>query len=236
MNIFNPNYNYPIEKPPTFYSIINSALNYGKNEDEKIKIFNFPIVAGRFVFDDFIYPLKDTSFDLNIFRPMFISHFLMRRIGQDTYLAFKLQLQSKLLEVMPKYKMLVDSFEKGYGNIETTNRQTEDKRNSNSESVSESKSAIKNTNDNRYSDTPQSKIADVKSGEYMTEYTFNESNSDNNNNIKSNVSGTDNSNLTEDIIKKQINNIELYKIFLDNNSSLLNKMLKEFDSLFYQLV
>ena len=226
--MFNPNYNYPIEKPPTFYSIINSALNYGNPENEKIKIFDFPIVAGRFVFDDFTYPLKNSSFDINIFRPMFISHFLMRRIGQETYLSFKLHLQSKLLQVMPKYQMLVDSFESGIGSIETVKRNTEDNRNSNSQSVSNSKSIT----DNRYSDTPQNRIADVKSGENVTDFTYNQSDSD----ITSNVTGTDNSNFSEDVTRKQLNNLEVYKMFLDNNNTLLNNLLKEFDCLFYQLV
>ena len=124
----NPNYDYFLyggflvpfvpcinERPPTIYSLLESIVNYGKDDKTKIKDL---ASAGRSTIFDFDYPLsnKITKED---FEKMILNHFLMRRIGFETLTAFKIQLNVKLNEIMPMYNKLIDLLysENAFGEI-----------------------------------------------------------------------------------------------------------------------
>ena len=151
--------------PPTVYSLLNSYVNFDKEEQTKIKdLAN----AGRSMFFDFDYPLS-THVTKEKFECMILNHYMMRRIGYETVTASKLALEVKLNEIMPQYNKLFDAisnwdlFESG----ETVTRTSNDLRTTISNGTST------NTSDQRFSDTPQDQIQDVKDGKYVSQYSFN---------------------------------------------------------------
>ena len=88
------------DEPPTLYSLMNSYVNFNKPDDEKVKIIDLPSEFREYLFD-FDYPLDDTlkpQFEEN-----FLTHYMMRRIGFDTYMAFKIHLKDKLNSIMTKF-------------------------------------------------------------------------------------------------------------------------------------
>ncbi len=103
------------ERPPTLYSLLQSIVNYGKDEQTKIKDL---AKAGRTKIFDFDYPLSD-KITKEDFECMILNHFIMRRIGFDTLTAFKIQLDVKLNEIMPMYNKLIDLLyeENAFGEI-----------------------------------------------------------------------------------------------------------------------
>lgn len=92
------------EKPPTLYSLLQSIVNYGKDEQTKIKDL---AKVGRTTIFDFDYPLSD-KITKEDFECMILNHFLMRRIGFETLTAFKIQLNVKMNSIMPMYNKLID--------------------------------------------------------------------------------------------------------------------------------
>ena len=72
---------------PTIYSILESIVNYGK--DDKTKIKNLAKEGRQKIFD-FDYPLTD-NISKEDFECMILNKFLMRRIGFETITAFKCQ-------------------------------------------------------------------------------------------------------------------------------------------------
>lgn len=99
-----PTNNY---NPPTIYSILESIVNYGKDDKTKIKDL---AKVGRSEIFDFDYPLTD-NIKKEDFETMILNKFLMRRIGFETLTAFKIQLNVKLNEIMPMYNKMFDAIE-----------------------------------------------------------------------------------------------------------------------------
>lgn len=95
----------PLDKPPVLLSIIDDYVNYGKEERTKILDLS---EAGRELVFDFDYPLSEYV-DKDTFERTFIDHFLQRRIGAETFTAFKLHLRAKLNTIMPYYNLLFDA-------------------------------------------------------------------------------------------------------------------------------
>ena len=212
------------DMPPTLYSLMNSIVNY--NRDEKVKIEDLPKYAKDTIFD-FDYPLNN---DIKPhFEELFLSHFMMRRIGFETFTAFKINLKVKLNSIMPKYNFMLDGFSKldFDGDVEEHTR-TETNIGSNTAS---SDITINNTNDNRYSDTPENKLNDVQDGSYMTDYTYNQTNGETNNRS----SGTNNLDTTENIKIIKKDSIEEYEKFLKIANDVYTMIFNECDILFYQL-
>ena len=144
---FTPKIPTNCNKPPTIYAILNSIVNFGKSEKEKIKDL---AKYGRSTIFDFSYPLS-TKVNKEEFECMILNHFLMRRIGLETVTAFKIQLNVKLNEIMPLYNKLFDLL---YDNDllgEITKRQGTDNRTTNTinstEDESQTKSNKNSTND-----------------------------------------------------------------------------------------
>lgn len=156
------------DETPTLYSLMESYVNYGKEESEQVKIIDLPGAFKDYLFD-FDYPL-DNSLKPS-FEESFLNHYMMRRIGFETYMAFKIHLKDKLNTIMPKYNKLLLEFNnidfKGVKEIHTKSYR---------KAIDETTTGTSdNTTDNRFSNVPQNEISDVQSGTYMTDYTLNTS-------------------------------------------------------------
>lgn len=164
-------------KPPTIYAILNSIVNGDKEDEEKYeKIVDLPKLGRKTIFN-FTYPLS-TKVNKEEFEILILNHFLMRRIGFETVTAFRINLNAKLNEIMPKYNKMFDSFVDWSifedGEITTRvgqdNRNTTSTQNQNSKSENTSTSNLENNSttksndisDRRNSDTPQNELDDVK--------------------------------------------------------------------------
>ena len=232
--------------PPTLYSILESIVNYGKEEHTKIRNLS---KAGRKKVFDFDYPLSD-KVDKEHFETMILNHFLTRRIGTQTFTAFQINLDVKLNEIMPMYNKMFDALtgwniledgEKITHNLKDE-RSTDNKTSADNTMNSTATTKGENISDQRGSNTPQSKIDNVKDGKYLTNYNFNKDNntSEDKSEQKGKSTGTsntkDNHNLEEVWSKSPANKIEIYKEFQENLKSIYTLIFKDLDCLFYQLI
>lgn len=226
------------ERPPTLYSLLQSIVNYGKDEHTKIKDL---AKAGRTKIFDFDYPLSD-KITKEDFECMILNHFIMRRIGFDTLTAFKIQLDVKLNEIMPMYNKLIDLLyeENAFGEI--TKKTGKDNRvvqnATTNEMENSSNTSHENISDRRGSDTPQNHLENVRDGSYVTEYHYDKDNSKNTDTSKSN--GKSNSNTKDDnVYEETTSRINLFEVYAKLNEEIKNiytMIFKDLDCLFYQLV
>ena len=230
------------DEPPTIYALLNSYVNYGK--DEKTKIVDLP-KFGREMFFDFDYPLA-SGINKEDFEVMILNHFLMRRIGYETVTSFKIALNVKLNEIMPLYNKLFESIENWniFNDGEIVNRNTIDNNtssNSNSSINSNTSSGTTNTtSDRRFSDTPENKLTEVRDGEYISEYSYDQDSgtASNTSNTTSSNNGSSSSNTatSENITRTPGNKMELYTEFLKNRQNIYTMIFKDLDPLFYQII
>ena len=153
---------------------------------------------------------------------------MMRRIGQETFTAFQIQLNAKLNEIMPYYNMMIDSMD-GLDIIkEVTSKSGTD--NSETETSVENESTA--TSDKRYSDTPQNHLNNIKDGEYVTEYNY-DTNTDN-----SSTSGTGSNERTyqETVTRTPTNKIQALKEYQKEIKSIYSLIYDDLDELFYGLI
>lgn len=253
---------YPIcqqrnDLPPTLYTIMQSIVNF--NNTDNVKISDLWKNARVMIFD-FSYPLT-----LNVSRETFehniLNHYLMRRINFDTVTLFKIMLENKLNEIMPKYNMLWDSqidwniFQSGSTTREykdttvsaNTTNTTSSGKNDNTSS-SDSSSIVNMTNSDSKSDVPQGHIEDVKNNEYISEYDYiiNDSTSTTNGSSKSltntsntaeNISNsTDNKTIKESVTRTADNKLDILIKYQSEYMNIWNLIYKDLDSLFYGLV
>lgn len=225
-----PRFPHDNPKPPTIYALLNSIVNFGKEEQIKI-----PELAkkGREKIFDFNYPLSSVI-NKEDFECMILNHYMMRRIGFDTLTAFKLQLNVKLNEIMPLYNKLFDALENWniFQDGEITERDLTDNRiinnTNNIKSESESKS------DRRFSEMPQNQLDNISDGTYLTDYNLDK----NNDNSKTDgISNTKDDNIVKEIIKRSPSDkINIYKQFIESKNNIYSMIFKDLDNLFYQLV
>lgn len=203
-------------EPPTIYSLLNSIVNFDKDEDEQVKIKDLAD-AGRSTFFDFDYPLA-TGITNQEFECMILNHFMMRRIGYETVTAFKLALQVKLNEIMPMYNTLFESINNWnlFTDGETYSRTIE----------SESSGESSNTSDRRYSDTPQNLIQDVQDGQYVSDYNYDQDS----------ASTSASNEVTESGSRSNANKVKLYADFLKSKRNLYTMIFEDLEPLFYQIV
>lgn len=214
--------------PPTLYSLCESIC-YTNNTPCRITKLAENTRATIFDFD---YPLSQKinkeQFEINI-----INHFLMRRIGTETFTAFQLMLSNKLNEIMPYYNKLFDAFEDwslfndGEVTERTTNSETETKTDNYSNTTSE------NISDRRYSDMPDNRLDDIKDGKYITDYNLDKNTAGSDNVSVGNASGK--SSDTEKITRTPGDKMNIYKEFFNNHKSIFTKLYKELDVCFYGL-
>ena len=229
--------------PPTLYSIMQSLVNYDTNEPSKIKdmwqkareyIFNFDYVLTNNV--------SRETFEHNI-----LNHYLMRRINYDTVTLFQIMLENKLSEILPKYNMLWDSlngwdiFKSGTTTKEFTDNTTTSNTGNNTGKNTGTTNTVNNTG---YSDTPQSKIVDINSNEYLTEYTHNVADNTITNNTSTTTSNTStntdsgksNKTINEVVTRPADNELDLLIKFQTEYNNIWTMLYADLDCLFYGLV
>lgn len=229
-------------RPPTLYSILESVVNYEKEVPTKI---NNLAKEGRGKIFDFDYPLT-TNITKEEFECMILNHFLMRRIGFETVLSFKIQLNVKLNEIMPMFNKLFDLIydENGFGEITKRkgfdNRVVDNTSNTTNKMTNVSNTNHQNISDRRGSDTPQNELDNIRQGKYVTEYHYDTDNSNSEDTSTSNgtsqnkTNTKDNNNYEENISK--INMLEVFSKLNEEIKNVYSMIFKELDCLFYQLV
>lgn len=213
--------------PPTLYSIMNSIVNYDKEEDEQTKIKDLAAAARGEIFD-FNYTLTN-KISKEDFECMILNHFIMRRIGYDTMTAFKIALNVKLNSIMPMYNKMFemldgwDLFKDG----EKITRNTTDTGNNSLNNTTTSN----NTSDRRYNDAPQNRLEDVRDGSYVSDYNYDTDNGT----VTSNSTGNDSRTTNEEITRTPSDKIKIYKEFMESKTSIYEMIFKDLDVLFYGL-
>ena len=230
------------DKPPTIYSILESIVNYGKDDKTKIKDL---AKVGRAKIFDFDYPLSD-KISKEEFECMILNHYITRRIGFDTPTLFKIQLNVKLNEIMPMYNKMFDSISGWdiFKDGEKTTRYGTDNREINSTSNTENSlhntSNSENTSDRRASDTPQNELDNVREGKYVTGYNYDTNNAkdkSDSNGSSQNISNTNDDNTYNEIIEKtNANKIEILKQMQQEIKSIYSLIFKDLDDLFYSII
>jgi hypothetical protein len=214
--------------PPTIFQICESICYTNGTPSRITNIAK----NSRETFFDFDYPLSSKvdkeQFEINI-----INHFLMRRIGQETFTAFRLFLSNKLNEIMPKYNMLFDALDgwELFNSGEITNRtlNTENE----STATNESRSNGTNTSDRRYSNMPDNQLSEVRDGNYITDYNYDTNIAENND--SSNASGTSKSSNIERIERTPADKISIYNDFLKEKNNIYTKIYEDLEPCFYGL-
>lgn len=216
--------------PPTIYSLLNSYVNFGK--DEKTKIKNLA-KEGRACIFDFDYPLSEyiTKED---FETLILNHYLQRRIGFDTPTAFKIALCSKLNEIMPMYNKILDAIDGWdiFNDTETITRtKTDEGSNTMINSATGTSSAI---SDRRYAKMPQNQLSDIQNGTHITDYNYDTDSVATTSGA--NASGTNENETNETIEKHFSDKLKIYKEFIQNRESVYSMIFKELDDLFFGLI
>lgn len=246
---------YPIlcqgnDLPLTLYSILESYVNYGKSASDTVNIKDMWTVGRNYLFD-FQYPLSietKENFEHNI-----INHYLMRRINFETVNLFKIMLENKLNEIMPKYNILFSKLD-GWDifKADTTIREYKDSgitsnsttQHNTSSGSTTSNGSSENSGDSAYSDTPQSQITDIADNSYISEYTKTSSSgstdmSTTNNSTSDNTgveSGTSTKDITETVSHTVSNTLDVYLKFQEEYNNIYTMIYKDLDCLFYGLV
>ena len=201
------------DEPPKLVDLMESKINY--ENPNPVDVDKLPQAFRSYMFD-FNYPL-DSKYKVD-FETTFLEHYMFRRIGYETYTAFKINLKVKLKSIMPKYNKMLGEYENlnflGEKEIHT---RTEAENGTSSGGT---------TNDNRYSQLPQNEIEDVKDGTYLTDYTYN---------VGTSI-GSANRNVNENIQITRADDLDEYKKFLDYANNVYEDIFKECDSLFFSVV
>ena len=226
------------DEPPTIYALLNSYVNFANDNPAKIKdLAN----AGCAMFFDFDYPLA-TGMTKSEFECMILNHFMMRRIGYETVTAFKMALNVKLNEIMPMYNKLFESINGWniFTDGEIMDRTVTDSRTVNNTGTSSgtNNTTSSTTSDRRFSNTPQNALQDVRNGQYVSEYNYDQDGGTSNttSSATNNNSSVEGGNQTERIIRTPTDKMHLYTEFLRNRQNIYTMIFKDLDSLFYQIV
>lgn len=224
-------------KPLTLLSVLQM---YDTSAGLTSKISDLPGLYHEEIFD-FNYPLT-TNVNKDDFEIKILKHFILRRIGFETIQAFKLMLDDKLNTIMPKYNIMLDNYYHNLNLYTKTDTEVEEYEASGSNSGTNSNnttnsSTNSSTSDNRMSDTPQNAIADVRSGTYVSEYSYNV---DSGTNSDTSVSSGTNTNQSEDeYTRTRHNTTNIYgKDILEitqNIENVYELIFNDLDELFYQL-
>ena len=204
-------------KPPTLYSILNSIANYGK--EEQVKIRNLAKTTHEKVFD-FDYVLSN-KIDKESFECEILNHFMMRRIGFETFTAFQLYLENKLLEILPYYNIMFDSLidYNLFNDGEVISRNKEDN----------GTTTVSSTNrvEARFSEYPLNQLSDINNGSYVSNQNTSDGSMSNN--------GTTINRTVETTTRSSIDKMDLYMKYLQTKNSIMTMIYKDLDILFYGL-
>lgn len=215
--------------PPTLYSILEIIVN--ENSDDK-KLTKDLSKYGRTTIFNFEYNLSN-KVNKEEFEVMILNHFLLRRIGYETYTAWHIAFENKIKEIVPLYNKLFDSFENWnlFNSGEEITRITATT--NNDESTTESSVDVNTTSDVRSSDTPQSQLSDVRDGSYVSDYTYDQGTSATTGNSSSSSNGQQN--VEESIKRTPLDKMSIYKD-IENIKSIYSMIYKDLDCLFYQII
>ena len=204
-------------KPPTLYAIMNSIANY--DVEEKTKIRNLAKATHDKIFD-FDYPLS-SKVNKDDFECQILNHFIMRRIGQETFTAFQLFLENKLNEILPYYNIMFDSLVDYnlFNDGEVITRDRTDNGTSSLNSTNEMKS--------KYAEYPMNQLSDIDNGKYVTNQTTNNG-TNGSNGTSSNISH-------ETETRSNLDKMDLYQKYLQTRNSIMTMIYKDLDILFYGL-
>lgn len=204
-------------KPPTLYAIMNSIANY--DSLEKTKIRNLAKATHEKIFD-FEYPLSN-KVNKEEFECQILNHFIMRRIGQETFTAFQLFLENKLNEILPYYNIMFDSLSDynlfNDGEIITRNRTD------NGTSTLDSTNEVKT----KFAEYPMNQLNDIDDGKYVTNQTTQ--------NGVNGSNGTSSNIMSETETRSGIDKMDLYQKYLQTRNSIMTMIYKDLDILFYGL-
>ena len=192
-------------KPPTLYSIMNSMANYDK--EEKTKIRNLAMATHERIFD-FDYTLS-SKIEKTDFECQILNHFIMRRIGFETFTAFQLYLENKLKEILPYYNIMFDSLA-DYNLFNDGETITRNKLDSGKSDV-----------ENRFSEYPLDELDDLASGKYVSTQ-----NITNGNSLLSS---------SETETRSNIDKMDLLLKYRETKESIMSLIYKDLDILFYGL-
>lgn len=208
--------------PLTLYSILNSYANY--DSEVKVKIRDLAKTVHQEIFD-FNYVLSD-KVDKDQFEIDILNHFIERRIGYDTVTSFQIHLENKLHEILPYYNTLFDALSdyKLFNDGERIERHLEN------DSESTSQTSGSNIDDRKYSKYPQNQLSDISDGSYVTDQNYNT------NTLSNNIGTNANVNENEVITRSPTDKMKLYESYLKTKNSIMTKIYKDLDVLFYQLV
>ena len=230
-----------INLPPTVYQLLESIVNYGK--EEKTKISNLA-KEGRTTFFDFDYPLTN-NITKEQFETMILNKFIMRRIGYDTLTAFKLQLNVKLNSIMPIYNKMFDAlenwniFESGEVTTETGTDERQTTNTTQNTLSNSSTTQSSSTSDRRNSELPQDQLENLRDGSYVGNYNYDTDTATGQDSSTSNgtatASGTDNNEYTKEIRRSPADKIAIMKEMQTNINNIYEMIFKDLDCLFYQL-
>lgn len=234
----------PIDnRPPTIYTILESIVNPDVDLNEpvpEVKIKDLA-KAGRSTIFNFDYPLT-SNITKEKFETMILNHFLQRRIGFETVTAFRIQLDVKLNEIMPRYNKLFDALENWdiFNDGEVTTRKGEDisQTQNKNELTNTSTNNTENISDRRYSDTPQNQLQNLRDGSYVTKYNYDTDTAKSNDNSNSQgKSNTDSNNkYWEETSRSPADKIKIYQEMQDNINNVYTLIFKDLECLFYQLI
>ena len=203
--------------PPTLYSILNSIANYDATTQTKIR--DLARVTHDKVFDfdyDLSSALNKDDFEIEI-----LNHYMMRRIGFETFTAFQLYLENKLKEILPYYNLMLDAFKDFnlFNNGEVITRSKTERRDTTGTSNS--------NGENRLSEYPLNELDDLTDGKYVS--------TQNTSNIKANNTTLDNGQENERIERSPVDKMSIYKSYLETRRSVMSMIYKDLDILFYGL-
>lgn len=218
------------DDPPTLYSLMESKINF--DSETKTKIEDLPS-AFRSTLFDFEYPL-DNQYREH-FEETFLTHYMFRRIGFDTFLSFKLHLKVKLNSIMEKYNKMLEGFDSldFLGTTETHVRDyTLDRDTTNNNTITSGAAGSLETI-NKFSDTPQDDLTNVNNDTYLTSYEKNNQSSSSNSNSVNSGTTSEDSSIDETITIHRGDSIDEYKKFLNIANNVYEQIFKECDSLFY---
>ena len=133
-----------------------------------------------FTFD---FPIFDESYRKELCVKI-LRHYWTREIGQETYGAWKIRLETKLCDIMPYYNQLYKSELLEFNPMFDVDLTRSSDR-TNKGSVIGTDTGESKTTD-LFSDTPQNGLRDVESGEYLTSANVNNNDYSNRNNTNSN--------------------------------------------------
>lgn len=240
-------------QPLGFYNLLK-MLTYNENPAD----LNDLIDKAKVHIFDFDYSIKaDAKAD---FETMFIRHFLNRRIGYETYSMWKNYLITKLYEIIPRYNLMLNALvdwdiflaekevrEQATNTSSIAHTDTESVSNQGSTGSNQSSSISADKVDQRFSDTPQNKLADIQNGTYLSSYqltqtdstgsTANVSSNSNTIGAKSGATSRDKAtgNLNETITRSNFD-VDRYLKFQNDFNNIANQMFNDLDCLFYQII